>query len=202
MKFLTGCGFRSPGNLDSPPPELRGWTSIPLIEGVWVGFPCVYQKTKKGRTGKGQTSTKQPQTSPKFGLQVCDPGSLGEGVDLPKGAKLPGSGANILLSLRARVRKKVSRTGASPFLHRCERLFSHQCKGLFPDSCPGGSEEFLHHFLATLPLADQLPFPGRQDHNSRRAVSWTCLPRPLPTGKKECWGFFFVMSIITIPTGK
>ena len=44
---------------------------------------------------------------------------------------------------------------------------SHRCKGLFLDSCPGGSEEVLHHFLATLPLlADQLPLPGRQDHKS------------------------------------
>ena len=86
-------------------------------------------------------SHKNPAEHLLMHAQHCDPGGLGEGVDLPKGAKLPGSGAKILLGLRGKSQEKVSRTGANPFLHRCNP-FSHQCERLFPDFCPGGPKEF------------------------------------------------------------
>ena len=101
-----------------------------------------------------------------MGFWCCDPDGLGEGVDLPKGAKLPGSGANILRSLRGKSQEKVSRTGASPFLHWCNLFLPQQCKGLFPDSCPGGSKNLCTTSWQLCPFwADRLPLPGRQDHN-------------------------------------
>ena len=99
------------------------------------------------------------------------------------------SGKSLVFS---RVRKKslalvqaLFRTGANPFSHRCKPFFAPvqpffaPVQGLFPDSCPGGSEEFLNHFLATLPvLAERLPLPGRQDHKFRRPIWPGCSKSP------------------------
>ena len=91
--------------------------------------------SKHQHTNNTQNTCSTSRRSQKLACSFnCNPGVLGEGLNLPKRPKLPGSGATILVSLWGKSEKKVSHIGANPFLQRC--------KGFFPVSCPGGSKNF------------------------------------------------------------
>ena len=94
-----------------------------------------------------------------FTEKCCDPGGLGEGVDLPKRAKLPGSGAKILLGLRGKSQGKSLSHWCKPFFAPVQPFFRTSARDFFLFFAPEAQKNFSTTSWQLCPFGRSTPSP-------------------------------------------